>query len=454
MVNTEIADFKAVGQTAVVIGAGMGGLMAASVLSSFFKNVVIVESDELPERPTLRKGVGQGAHVHTFLGYAVQAMNTLLPGLMEQLYAAGAVKIRRNYDIWFHDASGPTPIRDVGLLTPSVTRPLLEHVTRAQVLTKSNVRIEDNTRLMTFEAGSDGRVVGVAVKDCEGVSKTIAADLVIDCSGRVSPLPRWLEEQGYGAVPTQSLDIAMSYTSGLFEPPPELRDSKWASLMLAVPPGLRAAYLTPVDGGMWLATMYGRAGDRAPRDHEGFVEWTRGLAHPCIRERLVQAKPVTKLRTYNIPRGIWRRFDRMTGFPKSVLPLGEVFTSFNPMYGQGISLAAGQALSLREALQNCATSGSVEDLATHYFQGCEELNAVGWSVMETRDLAYSSTKGDRPPDLEDRWRIGKAVRLLAEEDPEVHALTVRVTHLLEPPSSLQRPDIVKRALETLEARQA
>ncbi len=447
----ENAASKSIGQTAVVIGAGMGGLMAAAVLSGFFTNVVIIERDELPTQPTLRKGVPQGAHVHTFLGYAVEAMGTLLPGLMEQLYAEGAVKIRRNYDIWFHDASGPTPIRDVGLLTPSVTRPLLEHVTRQRVLAEANVRMVDNTRVMMFETGSDGRVSGIKVKGDSTEVETMSADLVVDCSGRGSRLTGWLEEKGYGAVPTQSLEIAMSYTSGLFRPPPELRDSKWACLMLAIPPALRAAYLTPVDGGYWLATMYGRAGDTAPRDHEGFVDWTRGLAHPCIHERLVKAEPVTKLRSYNIPKGVWRRFDRMDGFPRGVLPLGEVFTSFNPMYGQGISLAAGQALSLRAALQQCIDSGSQTDLATHYFQGCEDLNATGWSVMETRDMAYESTKGDRPASLEERWRMGQAIRLLAESDPEVHTLSVRTTHLLEPPSTLQRPDIVKRAFEMLDA---
>ena len=84
--DTEYATSKSIGQTAVVIGAGMGGLMAAAVLSGFFANVVIIERDELPRQPALRKGVPQGAHVHTFLGYAVQAMETLLPGLMEQLY--------------------------------------------------------------------------------------------------------------------------------------------------------------------------------------------------------------------------------------------------------------------------------------------------------------------------------------------------------------------------------
>jgi glycine/D-amino acid oxidase-like deaminating enzyme len=276
--DAEYATSNSIGQTAVVIGAGMGGLMAAAALSDFFTNVVIIESDELPRQPALRKGVPQGAHVHTFLGYAVQAMDTLLPGLMEQLYDEGAVKIRRNYDIWFHDASGPTPIRDVGLLTPSVTRPLLEHVTRERVLAEANVRIYDKTRLLKFEAGPDGGVAGVTVKGDGAENETIPADLVVDCSGRGSRLPGWLEEQGYGAVPAQSLEIAMSYTSGLFRPPPELRDSRWACLMLAIPPALRAAYLTPVDGGFWLATMYGRAGDTAPRDHEGFF----GLdTRPC-----------------------------------------------------------------------------------------------------------------------------------------------------------------------------
>ena len=439
-------DRRPLGEKAIVIGAGMAGLMAAAALSEFFASVVIVERDKLPPKPALRKGVPQGAHVHTFLGYAVDAMERLLPGVMDRLYAAGAVRIRRNYDIWFHDSLGPTPIRDVGILTPSVTRPLLEHVTREGVLALKNVVMSDDTRFLGFESGRDGRVNAASIRKGDAEVETIAANLVVDCSGRGSRLPRWLESEGFGAVPVQKLEIAMGYTSGLFRPPIEWRDKIWACLMLAIPPSLRAAYLTPVDGGLWLATMYGRAGDNAPLDHEGFVEWTRGLAHPVIHQRLENAEPASELRSYNIPTGIWHRYDRMDRLPEGVLPLGEAFTSFNPMYGQGISLSAGQALSLRAALERCAESGHQKDLAAHYFEGCVDLNATGWSVMETRDLAYSSTKGPRPPDLEDRWRNGRAIRLLAEHDADVHAMTVRVTHLLEPPSSLQRSGIVERAL--------
>ena len=268
--------------------------------------------------------------------------------------------------------------------------------------------------------------------DTAGTQERISADLVVECSGRASRLPRWLRSQEFGEVPVQSLKISMGYTSGLFRPPPELANDSWACLMLAIPPGLRAAYLTPVDGGLWLATMYGRGGDMAPRDPEGFVEWSRGLAHPIIHEKLMQAESVSEFRSFKIPYGTWFRYDRMSRFPMGLLPMGEALTSFNPMYGQGISLSAGQALALRKALEDI--SGG--DLASRYFLGCEDLNGVGWSVMETRDLAYSSTEGERPADLEDRWRTGAEIRRLAERDADVHALSVRVTHLLESPDAL------------------
>jgi len=425
---------------AVVVGAGMAGLLAAAALSDVIGKVTIIEKDTLPETSRLRKGVAQGAHVHTLLGYAVEAMDKLLPGLMADVYAAGAVKIRRNHDIWFHDAAGPTPIRDVGILTPSVTRPLLEHVTRQRVLALPNVHLRDATQMLELETDAQGCIVGLRV-ETGGASESISADLVVECSGRASKLAAWLPVHGYGDVPSQRLKILMGYTSGFFRLPDDLTENNKACLMLAVPPGYRAAYLTPVDGDLWLATMYGRGRDTAPPDADGFIAWTRGLPHPVIHDMLAQAEPVSDLKTYKIPFGVWNRYDRMPGFPAGLLPMGEALASFNPMYGQGMSLAAGQALSLREAI----LEGLDSNLAARYFDACNTLNGVGWSVMETRDFAYDSTSGERPLDLEDRWRAAAAIRRLAEVDPEVHALSVRVTHLLEPPSVLAHADIVERA---------
>jgi 2-polyprenyl-6-methoxyphenol hydroxylase-like FAD-dependent oxidoreductase len=418
----------------------MAGLLAAAALADVVGEVTIIEKDTLPETSKVRKGVPQGAHVHTLLGYGVEAMEKLLPGLMADVYAAGAMKIRRNHDIWFHDAVGPTPIRDVGILTPSVTRPLLEHVTRQRVQALPNVHLRDATKMLELEVDRQGRIVGLHV-EVAATPELISADLVVECSGRASNLATWLPAHGYGEVPAQRLKILMGYTSGFFRLPPDLAENSKACLMLAVPPGSRAAYLTPVDGGLWLATMYGRGRDTAPRDADGFIAWAKGLPHPVIHEILVQAEPVSDFKTYKIPFGVWYRYDQMPGFPDGLLPMGEALASFNPMYGQGMSLAAGQALSLRAAV----SIGLDSDLTARYFDGCNTLNGVGWSVMETRDFAHESTSGERPYDLEDRWRTAMAIRGLAEVDPEVHALSVRVTHRLEPPSVMARPDIIERA---------
>lgn len=432
------------GETVVVAGAGMGGLCAAAAVSDYFNEVIVVERDEFPTNPQFRVGVPQGAHVHTLLGFAVEAFESLLPGIMDDLYAAGAVKIRRNFDIWFHDAYGPTPRRDVGILTPSVTRPLLEHIVRKRVADLGNVTFLTGARINAYLSDTSGKVTGASIKFRGGINEELSSDLVIDCAGRGSCLPRWLEEQGYGEIPAQTIEIDMGYTSGLFEPPEDLANETWACLMLAVPPGLRASYLTPVDGGLWLATMYGRAGDFAPREHVGFVEWTKGLAHPCIYERLVRAKPASQLRSFRIPKGVWRRFDKMEKFPDAILPLGEVFTAFNPMYGQGISLAASQALAISRAFAKINSLHAGEEFRKEYFDGCYEMNQTGWGVMETRDFEYSSTKGSRPLDIEKKWRLGKTVRDLAETDEEVHELSVRVTHLLESPTSLiNHPEVAK-----------
>jgi len=293
--------------------------------------------------------------------------------------------------------------------------------------------------MLNFEIDERGGVSGIRVL-VGAIYESISADLIVECSGRASSLTAWLVEHGFGEPPSQRLKILMGYTSGLFRMPDDIVENGKACLMLAVPPAYRAAYLTPVDGNMWLATMYGRGKDTAPRDPEGFVAWAKGLPHPVVHEMLVRAEPISELKTYKIPYGTWYRYDHMPNFPQKLIPLGEALTSFNPMYGQGMSLAAGQALSLREAV----TGGLDANMSARYFEGCNRLNGVGWSVMETRDFAYDCTSGDRPADLESRWQAASAIRQLAETDSEVHTLSVRVTHLLESPSELARPEIIEK----------
>ena len=123
-----------IGREAVVIGAGMGGLMAASALSAHFDHVTILERDTLPERPEARMGTPQARHPHVLLLSGQQVLEQMFPGVLAQLEAAGAQKARLGRDIWWERPGfDPFPRRDLGYDNFFMSRPLLEFVCRSRV---------------------------------------------------------------------------------------------------------------------------------------------------------------------------------------------------------------------------------------------------------------------------------------------------------------------------------
>jgi len=87
-----------IGKQAVVVGAGMAGLMAARSLADFFERVVVLENDALPKEATHRPGTPQSRHIHALLAGGLQALSRLFPGFVESLSQAGAVRLRMGYD--------------------------------------------------------------------------------------------------------------------------------------------------------------------------------------------------------------------------------------------------------------------------------------------------------------------------------------------------------------------
>ena len=432
---------------AVIIGASMAGLLAAAAAAEFFETVAIYERDTLKNDKDVRRGIPQGAHIHTLLGYGAESIERLLPGFQERLYGAGAAKIRRNLDIWFHDFRGPTVRSDAGITTPAMTRPLLEQITRELVLERPNITLHQGVEC---EIQIQEGLVQV-VPHTDTSSAIIEADLVVDATGRNSHLPSILAEAGLGDVAVQELRVSMTYTSGLYRPPEEWLSPPFACLMLPVAPGQRAGYISAVEGGLWIASAFARGQDVCPRDDQGFLNWMAGLAHPVIFERLSQAEPVNAKKIYRLPSNRWRHYEKLESLPRNLIPIGESFVSLNPMYGQGMTLAAHQALALRSSCSQ--NEGKLFDLGRinrNYFKACAGVNQIGWTVAETRDLTFDTTEGERPTGIEDRWALQAGLSRLAEFDVEVQRLLVRVTHFLEPPSALQNPELLKRALASLD----
>src|SRR5271154_2038324 len=92
-----------VGKHAIVIGAGMGGLMAARALADHYDEVTIFERDALPDSPEPRKGVPQGRHSHGLLARGREILEQLFPGFTEQIVNQGAMTADIHNDgLWFN----------------------------------------------------------------------------------------------------------------------------------------------------------------------------------------------------------------------------------------------------------------------------------------------------------------------------------------------------------------
>jgi 2-polyprenyl-6-methoxyphenol hydroxylase-like FAD-dependent oxidoreductase len=277
--------------TAIVLGAGIGGLLAAGVLSRYFARVRIIERDQLPSSPIPRVGVPQGPQVHAVMKRGEIAMETILPGFRDRLAAAGGTTLRVGADLVYFEGGGWHPKNDLGFTISTQTRALLEHVVRSRLLENGNATIHERCRFRGLVIDeNDGRVCGVEMQGQGDDQEMVAADLVIDAMGRSSPVPGYLKASGLGEASVRTTGIDISYATILLHRPEKWQDDSWGCVLRATAPDrTRGATLIPIEGNRWLLSLVSRFGDRLPTELSECVVFTKGLETPEIFERVRHA---------------------------------------------------------------------------------------------------------------------------------------------------------------------
>lgn len=409
------------GQDAVVIGAGMGGLAAAAALAPHFSRVTVLDKDRPGEG--LRMGVGQGGHTHFLLRAGADALETLCPGLCDRFEAAGAPRLQTGLDLTAFDFAGALPQHDAGFFIHLLTRPRYEAILREAVLAAGNVTLRGDVAVERAVV-SDGRCAGVALSDGE----VIPADVVVDAAGMNGPITARLAADGEAQFDTEAVKINVSYTSALFDRPAAWRGEGRAYYVLPGAPNPAFALLAPVEDDRWMVSLGMRGKDAVPRDLDGFRAFAKALPAGDIYERLKDATPVGEIRTFRKIFATRRRFGAAAKWPQGLIPIGDAMTSFNPTFGQGMSVAAMQSAALAKVLSGRDT---LEGLCADYFPPAEAIAAQAWAMAITTDYTYPETEGDRPADFEQSVGAMKVLRALAARDPEVLAARWRVGHMLE-----------------------
>jgi 2-polyprenyl-6-methoxyphenol hydroxylase-like FAD-dependent oxidoreductase len=441
-----------IGRQAVVVGAGMAGLPAARALADYFEQVVVLERDTLPADGSHRTGTPQGRHTHALLGGGQRALGELFPGFEEDLAWAGAVPFRVNLDLRFETPEfDPFPQRDLGWDAFAMSRPLIELIVRQRARQLPNITIREHGRALELVASPDGAAVSaIRFENGEGRTETLAADLIVEASGRGYLTFALRDAIGRPRPEETIIGVDITYATAVFAIPDNV-PADWKAVMTLDTPaqGGLAAVMAPMERNRWIVTLVGRHGEKPPGDRDGFLAYAQQLRTPTIYNAIRRAKPLAEVARFGFPASTRRHFDRLETFPRGLLPFGDAICRFNPVYGQGMSVAAQEACLLHALLRRRAEEADpLAGLAPAFFAEAEALVETPWALAAVPDLAHPRAQGERPEDLEQRLAFGAALNRLAAEDPDVHKLLVEVLHLLKPQSVLNEPGLVERVKAT------
>ena len=434
------------GRHAVVIGAGLGGLAAAGALAPHFERVSVLERDRLADGPAPRPGTPQCRQVHGLLAGGLQALCEILPDFDRDLAAAGAVPVRVAAG-FREEVPGfdPFPRRDFGRIAYAASRPLLEHTLRRRLLARRNVVVRDRCRVLALVPAADrGGVAGVRCQDVDGSPHTMPADLVVDASGRGTLTLAALDALGRARPRETTVGVDIGYATLTFELA-ERRPDWLVALTFAGAPDRRSGFLLAIEEGRWMACIAQLHCAAPPRDLAEFLHAASRLRTPTIHDAVRNARPTGAPQRFGLAESSWRHFEAMAAFPEGLIPIGDAMCRFNPIYGQGMSVAAKEAGLLACLLRRRAAGGNgLCGLPQAYLAAVQPWIAGAWSMSATPDLAHAETRGERPADLEHRLAFVAALHRVAARDPAVHELLSEVRHLVRPESDLRDPDLVAR----------
>jgi 2-polyprenyl-6-methoxyphenol hydroxylase-like FAD-dependent oxidoreductase len=442
------------GEHAVVIGGSIAGLISARVLADYFERVTILERDHIEPQPAVHKSTPQGNHLHAVQIGGLRVLSQLYPGFCEKLHAMGAVPLRLTSDVPIYLPDGVAfslsgavrEPRDLGIQLYSQSRGLLEHCLRQCTLALPNISAECDapvTRLIETK----GRVEGLSYM-FHGESRSIRGDLVLDCGGRGSRAPRWLSEMGFSAPEETIIGVDFAYSSTRLR----IRGGDGGLYRCAffggpAPKFTRAAVLAQIEDDQWLVSLGGRFGDYPPQDEAGFMAFAAALPTSKLYELIKNAERVDQISHFRFPTSVLRHYEKLPAFPERFLVLGDAISSFNPVYGQGMSSAALQARVLGRLLEERTNAAQgLEGIAAEFFTQAAEVINTPWTLAANFDFAFPQTTGARSSMAPEIERYFLTLDALTAEDIEIHKTMVEVFGLARPLSALWDEPVRSRVL--------
>lgn len=438
------------GARIAVIGGSISGLLAARVFWERGADITLIERDEIDKIAPSRRGTPHSIQPHGLLARGLGVLESLFPGFTDVLREQGASSGDIGTEIVVYANRRRLLGTTLGVDGLGVSRAAIEAEMRRHVAALSNVTMLYGVSVEAPVHGA-GRVTGIRFRrrasgENAAAEETMPADLVVDCTGRTSRAASWLAEWGYDAPREERVTVGITYTSGYFERAPNDMDEIRATIGTATPALPKPSVAIPQEADppgrlRWVVGVGAYPGDDVEPTVAGLHRRALEIGNAEIARITESRTPIGPVRRYGFPHSVRRQYERLRNFPKGFLPMGDSIASFNPVYGQGMTVACREALALRQALE-----GGLDGLAQRFLPAAAKLVNEAWDISVSGDLALPSVEGARS--LRVRMvnaYVGRVIEA-ATADPVVAARFVRVMHMLDRPETLFAPPVLRRVL--------
>ncbi|HDR7735178.1 TPA: FAD dependent oxidoreductase [Bacillus thuringiensis] len=379
-------------EKALVIGAGIAGLLTARVLSSYFETVIVVEKDELPQKPSERPGTPQDFHPHRVLPRGEIIMNRFFPGYVDDLLNLGAHNVKNDKMIRF------SPYGALELVIErkgaASSRALLEWAIRQRVQEIPNVHFHSKQAVTGLLTSSDyKRVIGVNIQERDELKtkRTVLTDLVIDTCGRQSKLNKWLTSMGYDVPEPERLKVNFGYSTRYYKVPPHIKEKLSAISEGDPAKNVGAVGLLYIEDNIAQALLFVAGGTHyPPTNSTEYEKELDSLVTPMMRELIKELEPISVPRGFRAHESTRQHFEQMENWPSGLLVLGDAFCNFDPIYGQGMTVAAIEA----EMLDTCLKEHSTHKLGFErkVLQSMQQAIEPAWWLSSIADLRWKGVE--------------------------------------------------------------